>query len=147
MCGLVQAKALMDKLQKTVSSEGRFKNLRETLKKWDLWITPMSIIRRLKRAFIDGIYFCTLFSQLQPPLCSISGNVPDRFGLYWGGNAEFHRGGTCKLLQNEDGGCTHAHMNARCKQWWADDRNALVVCFRYRTSSERSDSSSRLRTE
>ena len=26
----------MDKLQKTVSSEGRFKNLRETLKKWDL---------------------------------------------------------------------------------------------------------------
>lgn len=29
-----QAKALMDKLQKTVSSEGRFKNLRETLKKY-----------------------------------------------------------------------------------------------------------------
>ncbi len=35
VCGLVQTKALMDKLQKTVSSEGRFKNLRETLKKWD----------------------------------------------------------------------------------------------------------------
>lgn len=32
-CNLVQTKALMDKLQKTVSSEGRFKNLRETLKK------------------------------------------------------------------------------------------------------------------
>ncbi|XP_037587049.1 ras-specific guanine nucleotide-releasing factor 2 isoform X2 [Cebus imitator] len=29
-----QTKALMDKLQKTVSSEGRFKNLRETLKKY-----------------------------------------------------------------------------------------------------------------
>lgn len=28
-----QTKALMDRLQKTVSSEGRFKNLRETLKK------------------------------------------------------------------------------------------------------------------
>lgn len=31
--GFFQTKALMDKLQKTVSSEGRFKNLRETLKK------------------------------------------------------------------------------------------------------------------
>lgn len=30
---LFQTKALMDRLQKTVSSEGRFKNLRETLKK------------------------------------------------------------------------------------------------------------------
>ncbi len=28
-----QTKALMDRLQKIVSSEGRFKNLRETLKK------------------------------------------------------------------------------------------------------------------
>lgn len=33
ICALAQTKALMDKLQKTVSSEGRFKNLRETLKK------------------------------------------------------------------------------------------------------------------
>lgn len=32
ICAL-KTKALMDKLQKTVSSEGRFKNLRETLKK------------------------------------------------------------------------------------------------------------------
>lgn len=31
--GLLQTKALIDKLQKLVSSEGRFKNLREALKK------------------------------------------------------------------------------------------------------------------
>lgn len=31
--GFLQTKALIDKLQKLVSSEGRFKNLREALKK------------------------------------------------------------------------------------------------------------------
>lgn len=31
--GVLQTKALIDKLQKLVSSEGRFKNLREALKK------------------------------------------------------------------------------------------------------------------
>lgn len=46
----------MDKLQKTVSSEGRFKNLRETLKKYaDLHNTIMSYYKQWMVYVIDEV--------------------------------------------------------------------------------------------
>uniref|UniRef100_A0A8C3KUB6 Ras protein specific guanine nucleotide releasing factor 2 n=1 Tax=Chrysolophus pictus TaxID=9089 RepID=A0A8C3KUB6_CHRPC len=48
-----QAKALMDKLQKTVSSEGRFKNLRETLKNCNPPAVPYLGMYLTDLAFIE----------------------------------------------------------------------------------------------
>ncbi|KAG5280970.1 hypothetical protein AALO_G00066020 [Alosa alosa] len=48
-----QAKALMDKLQKTVSSEGRFKNLRETLKNCNPPCVPYLGMYLTDLAFIE----------------------------------------------------------------------------------------------
>ncbi|XP_032752942.1 ras-specific guanine nucleotide-releasing factor 2-like [Rattus rattus] len=48
-----QTKALMDKLQKTVSSEGRFKNLRETLKNCNPPAVPYLGMYLTDLAFIE----------------------------------------------------------------------------------------------
>lgn len=60
----------------------------------------------------------TFLLQLQPSVCAISGNVSNGPGLYRGGDAQFYRGGSGELLQNEDGRCIHSQRassnDSRC---------------------------------
>lgn len=64
-----KTKALIDKLQKLVSSEGRFKNLREALKKWVRFKDILSLFWMDKAYMPVPVYHVSFFCTSCDPPC------------------------------------------------------------------------------
>lgn len=87
----LQTKTVIDKIQKLVSSEGRFKNLREALKKWAwLFSSSQSCFQHDCSYEISSLWI--LYPQLWSSMCSLPWNVPDWPGLHRRRNTKLHWG-------------------------------------------------------